>query len=52
MLNRLSATKRLREELDALAEEQIKGRRTLEAGLQSVKLRILEAITSSRESTC
>ena len=45
---RLSATKRLREELDALAEEQIKGRRTLEAGLQSVEARILEAITSSR----
>ena len=45
---RLSATKRLRQDLDALAEEQIKGRRTLEAGLQSVEARILEAITSSR----
>ena len=45
---RLSATKRLREELDALAEEQVRGRRTLEAGLQSVEARILEAITSSR----
>ena len=46
---RLSATKRLREELDALAEEQIKGRRTLEAGLQSVEARILEAIAGSKD---
>ena len=35
-------------QLNALTEEQMKGRRTLEAGLQSVEARILEAIASSR----